>query len=253
MPYGAYIPSCRGGHVARYRGTDYRARWGVQAFWELGEASGTRVDSYGGNNFTSNNSVGQAAGKVGNAAQLVAASSQYLSRADNASLSTGDVDFWVAAWAYLDTLGTIRAIAAKLNSTGGGEWDLRTLASDAPVFRIFNGGAQRGIATSATTLTLSTWHFVMGYHDSVNDAVGVSVNGGAWATGATSGAPADTAIALALGAHANAATFWDGRLDQAAFGKSPALGIAALKDEIRDTLYNGGAGRSYGQIAGWEP
>ncbi len=39
----------------------------LSAYWKLDEASGTRVDSAGSNDLTSNNSVGQAVGKLGNA------------------------------------------------------------------------------------------------------------------------------------------------------------------------------------------
>src|SRR5258708_7847472 len=49
------------------------------SFWKLDEASGTRTDSVGSNNLTSNNSVGQSVGKVSNAAHFTATSNQYLS------------------------------------------------------------------------------------------------------------------------------------------------------------------------------
>ena len=61
------------------------------AYWKLDEASGTRNDSKGANHLTDNNTVTQAVGKVGNAAQFTLANSEYLSIADNADLSAGDI------------------------------------------------------------------------------------------------------------------------------------------------------------------
>ena len=42
-------------------------------YWQLGEASGTRADTYLDNDLDDNNTVTQAVGKVGNAAQFTAA------------------------------------------------------------------------------------------------------------------------------------------------------------------------------------
>ena len=69
------------------------------AHWNLDEASGTRVDAKGGNDLTDNNTVTQATGIVSNAGQFTAANSEYLSIADNAALSTGDIDFTIPLWA----------------------------------------------------------------------------------------------------------------------------------------------------------
>ena len=87
------------------------------AYWKLDEASSTRNDSVGTNHLTSNNSVGQATGKLNYAANFVAANSQYLSIADNADLSVGDIDFTVSAWIWLDSAGGARGIVGKGNST----------------------------------------------------------------------------------------------------------------------------------------
>ena len=42
----------------------------------------------------------------GMAAQFTAANSEYLSRADNAALSMGDIDFTIETWVYMDTTPT---------------------------------------------------------------------------------------------------------------------------------------------------
>src|SRR5688572_15128488 len=57
--------------------------------------------------------------QIGPAAQLTIASSESLSIADNAALSTGDVDSWLAAWGYMDAIvgGQFYLLAGKSSST----------------------------------------------------------------------------------------------------------------------------------------
>lgn len=52
------------------------------SYWQMGSAN----DSHGTNHLTNNNSVSFTTGKVGNAASFAAASSQYLSHADDATV-----------------------------------------------------------------------------------------------------------------------------------------------------------------------
>src|SRR5262245_2022186 len=70
----------------------------LMAHWRLEEASGTRVDAHGGNNLGDINTVGQAAGKLGNAASFLAASEESLTIGDNAALRMGDINFTIAGW-----------------------------------------------------------------------------------------------------------------------------------------------------------
>jgi hypothetical protein len=85
----------------------------------LNEENGTRIDCFGANHLTDNNTVAYAAGKQGNAALFASADSEYLSIADNASLSMGNnADFTVGGWVNLSTLGSLRALIAKGASSG---------------------------------------------------------------------------------------------------------------------------------------
>src|SRR4051812_43478016 len=86
----------------------------LASYWKLEEASGTRADEIGSQTLTDNNTVTQAVGKLGNAAQFTAANSESLSHADSATLSLGaDQDFTLGAWVYLDSKGANRVIASK--------------------------------------------------------------------------------------------------------------------------------------------
>jgi hypothetical protein len=226
------------------------ARYGVVAAWNLENVA----DSFGANTLTNNGVATFVAGKLSNAVNLAAGSSQYLSRADNAALSTGDLDFWFALWINLTSKGAgFPFIGGKAANTSVATEFNFDYSAGADQFRFVTGGpATYQAASAAAGVSLATWQFLMGTHDAVNDLTSISLNGGAWANTATAGvAPTDTTTDFTLGARGTVHDrFIDGLVDAAVFGKSPPGGIAAIRDQIRDFLYNGGAGRQY--PTGWE-
>lgn len=233
-------------------GRDYASRWGLVEHWRLDEPSGNALGSYGGNTLTDNNTVTSAVGKVGGLArQFTAASSEYLSRVDNAALSGADVDLWVAAWAFFDALGVAHTIVGKRDDTGNQREYVLDYVISLNAWRWLVSGD--GAATATPTYTgaaaiAARWYFVMSYHDAVNNLLGLSVNGGAWdtvahTTGVFNGtAPFHIGSLLNAGAPTN---FMDGKIGPVYFGKSPSLGIGILRNEIRDRLYSGGAGKAF--------
>lgn len=241
----------------RRRAVDYRTPWGLVSFWGLEEASGTRNDSHGTNHLTDNNTVTQAVGKVGNAGQFTRANSEYLSIADNASLSGGNVDFWSAAWVYLDSKSGVRGFWSKWNSTGNQrERDVYYDNGDDRIHAFVSsdgaGGASATevIASNFGSPPVSTWIFVCFWHDAVNDTISLAINDGTPNSVAHSTGVFNGTAAFELGTNATNANHMDGRIDQACFGKSPANGIAAEIATIRSVLYNGGSGQSYAGISG---
>ena len=72
------------------------------SLWRLEEASGSRDDTWGSNNLTDNNTVGQAAGKLGDAADFNDAADEYLSLADNVSLDHTS-GLTVTGWVWFDS------------------------------------------------------------------------------------------------------------------------------------------------------
>jgi hypothetical protein len=224
------------------------ARYGVVGAWNLEDTA----DSFGANTLTNNGVATFAAGKLSNAVNLVATSSQYLSIVDNPALSTGNVDFWFALWVNLTTKGSgFPFIAGKAGSSSVlAEFNFDfNVATDQ--FRFVTGGASNVISSAAAGTNTATWYFLMGYHDAANDLTGISRNGGAFVTTATAGvAPSDTATDFTIGARGNVHDrFLDGMVDAAVLGKSPSGGVAAIRDEIRDFMWNGGVGRQY--PTGW--
>ena len=168
------------------------------------------------------------------AAQFVDGNSEYLSVAD--PWTSGDIDFSVGCWVYLDDLTGDLPIASKDDGTQQ-EWRLYydDNTTDAWVFEIFDGaGGSRGTVSKTTPApAATTWFFVVGAHDATNNEVGVSVNGSAYTTAATSGVAVDTDDPFELG-RMTAATYHDGRLSQCFFIKEE-LSAADLGD-----LYNNG-------------
>jgi hypothetical protein len=212
------------------------------AFYKMDEPAGMRLDSYGSNHLTDNNTVTQAVGKVGAAAQFTAANSEYLSAADSAALSTGDVDFTFCVWVYADSFGSTRIILAKSNGATSGEFFLGyNSAANRFRFAIENGATF--VTVDANVLgapSTATWYFIVAWYDTTANTVNIQVNNGtanSAATGAT--VPADTAVAFTVGSTSVPDLYWDGRVDGLGFWKR------VLTAAERTELYNGGAGKPY--------
>lgn len=219
------------------------------SFWELEEASGTRVDAHGTYDLTDNNTVLQGSGKVGNCADFELDNSESLSVADNADLSGGDLDFTFCAWVNAESLGAFATIAAKHNglTTVGSEWGLFFNNSGAGSFRLsLYQGVATTLSVTASTLGIpvtATWYFLVCGYDATNDLGFIQGNNGAADTGAFAGGINDTATAFRLGAVDTATLCWDGLIDQAGYWKR------VLTADERTFLYNAGAGRAYSELA----
>lgn len=214
------------------------------SYWSLEEASGTRADAHGTNDLTDNNTVAGATGKVGTAADFEADNSEYLSRADNADLSTGDIDYTVAAWVYLESKGASRSFVSKENEfalwydSGG----------DSLAFSTVNAGGSSAQAQTGGSPSTATWYYVVGVHDSVNNLTKISVNGGAFATQSFSAGSSDTGNPFYVGRFDFfGAKYMDGLIDEVGFWKR-----CLTADEVTE-LYNGGSGRDYAYVTGGSP
>jgi hypothetical protein len=219
------------------------------SYWGLEEASGTRNDSFGTNHLTDNAAVTSTTGQVGNSAVFAAASSQFLSRASNASLQCGNIDFTFVAWVKLTTLPAASyVVLSKDLSTGNRNYalDLANLSGDYR-FRFYINGAGGGSIAQWTSNTGTTgqWYFVVAWHDSVADTINIQVNNGTPASTATANeSPGTGTEEFRLGAYATvgAETFLNGQLDEVGFWKR------VLTPTERADLYNAGAGRNWAYI-----
>jgi hypothetical protein len=186
------------------------------------------------------------AGKVGTAGDFEADGSTYYTRASEALLQTGDVDFGVAAWVKAESLALGNPfVAAKRGTALAEEWRL-----DYGAGRFRFGVAQGGSVVVATANNLGapalgTWYHLAGWYDSVAATVNIAVNNGGVDSTATGGiAPVAGAGQLTVGsADGVAGTWWDGLINQLVFRKSVWTG------GDRSALYAGGAGLPF---ASWD-
>ena len=203
--------------------------------WQMGEASGTRADLVGGMTLTDNNTVGSAAGLVYPlAANLIAANSEYLSHADDASLRiVGATTFEVwARW----TSGTNAPLFCKRGATN--EYESGYYSGYGGMYLDVLSGGSLSSARSPLVPVSGTWYHLVMWYDPADRKARIAVNGGAVAAGAAlPGAPNVSAAAFAI--CRDLAAYWNGDI-------GPARMWNTLLDAAdRTALYNGGAGLAY--------
>lgn len=214
------------------------------SWWALDETSGTRVDSHGSNDLTDNNTVGYAAGIHGNAADFIPANSENLSIASNASLVTGDVDFCMCGWFRGDALSQYPFIGGKDQDETFREYGFYFTTAKLTV-RVGVGEAKWGSACST-----ATWYWFFGYHDSVNNLLGISINNGTDVTTSYShpGTTGTTVFRVGVNTAAGggiALNRFDGLIDELAFFKGYVLSA-----DDRAAIYNSGTGVTYAEAVG---
>lgn len=223
------------------------AHWPLDDAITVGTTSQPQRELHGGyavQGPTFSNGPSRTSGVAGKlASQFTSASSNYLLRTSEAALQCGDIEFACSAWVYLDSLSSTRVIMGKdNNSAGGREWTFYSTAANNPRFIAFDGTSVVGSLIHSTTLTTGTWYFLLGYHSAASNQVGLSVNGAAFETAATTGAPATTSTEFRIGADARGSSppLWDGRIQMPTIWKNT---IPTADDALY--LYNGGFGRPY--------
>lgn len=229
--------------------TNYAARWGLVSAWNLQDLT----DAYGGHVLTNNNGVTFTAGKLGNAGTFASASSRSLTVASDASLQAGNVDWWLGFWLKLSAKTTDYAgLICKGNVATGTVAREYEIAYDRDLdhlYAVVCNGTTGTTAVNSTfgAFTLGTWYFVLTWLGAAAAKIYLSVNQQATPdSAALSITPGVTTRPVCFGgfeANNTPSHFADCQIGPAFFGKNPPLGIAALATEIRDRLYNGGAGR----------
>jgi hypothetical protein len=218
------------------------------AYWSLDEASGNAIDAHSTNDLTeTGGTITSTTGNVGNCRAFLTADTEYFELADNAALSTGDIDFTVAFW-FKILSGTIATFPLYL-----GKWSATAAQKEHCIYQDTNANrltAVFGHSTSTTNLVANnfgalstdTWYFATYWHDSVNNQIGIAVNAGTADTAAHSAGINDGSGSFRLG-HADGETNGlDGFLDEVGFWKR------VLSSAERTELYNGGSGRDYAYI-----
>ena len=183
---------------------------------------------------------------TGVAAQFTRANSEYLSIADSAVLSTGDIAFTVAGWVYLDSKPGDEALISKWTTTGNQrEYKLAYIsASDRFRFDVSNDGTA-AVTIAANTLGIpatATWYFVVAWHDPTANTINIQVNNGAADSAAHATGVFNSTASVILGATGVFAELMDGRVDEVGFWKR------TLTTAEKTWLYNSGSGRAYIEV-----
>lgn len=213
--------------------------------WTLDEASGTRADAVTGsaNDLTDNNTVTQGTLVIGNAADFEKDTSEFLSRADNDSLSvTGTGSFTLAAWVQLESepAANQTILARNTGTAGTSEYVLRRdTATDRFAFYVSNSTGFVSVDFDAINPTTATPYFIVVGHDTDANTIFINVNDGTAETAAFSATIPTTSVEFRIGMDSSAgAVHWDGLIDEVPFYKS------ALSAADQTALYNGGTGVS---------
>lgn len=211
------------------------------SYWKMDEASGDAVDSHGTNTLTDQNTVGSAAGKINNGRDFERDSVEHFTHTDNASLSTGDIDFTFAFWFKPETVVDFEWILAKDDLSSNRDYGFYSDASGTVYFYVVTGSSVQ--VPSNVNISAGTWYHIVGWHDSVNNEIGIAINAGTAATQAHSLGVNDTTAGFCIGGASGTNTA-DGIIDEVGFWKR------VLTSQERTDLYNGGAGLAYGSFGG---
>jgi hypothetical protein len=207
------------------------------SYWKLDEASGNATDSHGANTLTDTNTVTTAAGKQGTARQFTAASTEYFTIADNTDLSTGDIDFTIAAWAYLDSSLTAEGIVGKWTGGSLEYWLGYVGGSTSFAFQVSTNGSDNPSVTGPGSMMTATWYFLVAWHDSVLNTINIQVNDGTVVSVAHTAGVFNGTAAFRIGYDGT----WpmSGRVDEVGFWKK------VLSAAERTALYGAGSGAAY--------
>jgi hypothetical protein len=215
------------------------------SYYKMDEASGNLLDAHGSNTLTETaGSAGAETGLINGGRRFGNGANNYATIADNASVSTGDIDFSIQAWVKFDSLvgGTFQVIAGRWPNEYLLYWqDFGGAGTNRFVFQFGSGSVT---ATTFGAPSTGTWYHVIGWHDSVNNQLGISINTTADTASYSSGA-SDTGVNFTLGRNDDGgggnliAT-----LDEVGFWKR------VLTSGERTSLYNSGSGLSYDSFGG---
>jgi hypothetical protein len=212
----------------------------LKAFYELDNTSDAHS---GGYTLTNVNTVTFVSGKVGNAGDFEASSSQELTRADNADLSCADVDFTLTAWVNAESLAATAAIVAK----DAGLSDGYVLIYRAGGLNRFgfevNGGSIYGDTLGAPST--GTWYFIVARHNASANTLSIQVNDGGVDSTSFSAGCDDEAGPFSIGSYSVYGQYWDGLIDQVGWWKGRVLSSGEATE-----LYNSSNGLSYAAMGG---
>ena len=186
---------------------------GLLAYWKLDEASGNALD-ISGNNYTltqSGNPLG-VVGKVGNARQLVAASSQFLY---NDTFKFSDTDFTISLWVNITTMTNYVHICSNWSALNQGQF-VTYIDTNKVSFGLYSDSGIIGSLVQHTdfgNLSVDTWYHAVFTRDKTNGKIKNYIN--TVGTEATANGVIGTSQKFRLGARETGASgFLNGIVDE---------------------------------------
>jgi Concanavalin A-like lectin/glucanases superfamily len=203
------------------------------SFWKLDDTS----DAIGTNTLTNNNSVTFVAGQIGNAAHFIAANSQRLTVANNASLQVGGVDFSLSFWITSDFASVYVPVARLLNGGSSGDYYCYVNNPGIPHFGIWDGNGNSGLDLVGTGLTANVYHHIVLTYVNATQTASIYVDNGSPVTGVSSVNTTNSVTEFSLGGFSGGGDYLNGDMDCVGFWQGRALVAADVA-----ALWNGGLG-----------
>jgi hypothetical protein len=173
----------------------------------------------------------------------------WLSVASNASLQTGDVDFWYSMWLQRADNDNRYALVKGLDFGGPVLEVVVSYVAGSYRFRVANDTTLAAIDVAAPSV--GAWAHVLVWHDSINNTINIRLNNGTPVSLSWAGGVQTNDFEFGLGG-SGAMTGWNGGIDSVMFGKNPPGGIASIISNIASSLYNSGAGKTYADLTASE-
>ena len=165
---------------------------------------------------------------------------------DNAALSTGDIDFTIAGWVYLDSLpGSGGQTFVSKWAAGQKEYTLLqefNSPNNRFIFYVSSDGTAVTTVNANTlgTPSIATWYFIVAWHDSVANTINIQVNNGTADSVAYTSGLINGTSAINLGSlNGTAGYYHNGRMDEFGFWKK------VLTSAEKTDLYNSGNANTF--------
>jgi hypothetical protein len=165
------------------------------SYWTLNEASDgsgatQRIDSFGANHLTDNNTTASAAGVAGNGADFEFTNSECLYVANNASLQMGSTSFTIACWIKPESYAAaINMVLSKYNNSDNHrEYGIYLDVTGAPFFIVSADGTATQVSPIVPSCKAGYWALLIASYDTADQKPRLSVDGEADGVGTVTSA-----------------------------------------------------------------
>jgi len=206
------------------------------AYWKFDESSGDAADSSGNSKtLTNNNTVAYGTGKINNAADLEASSSEYFSISNGTyfDVTSGSINCWINR----ESTGTAQRIISTYTNTGEGGFTFNITATN-KLQAFFGEGNQAVTGGTDLTTTGSFAYMVTFTWTTARKDIYINATSEGSNTNAETMTAGETTVSVGRD-QKFAVDYFDGLIDEMGFWSR------ALTSTEVTQLYNSGAGLAY--------